>query len=91
MMPYVLPFLIALGSVAVFSLFAFLAALYREHSSSRLLMWVGLLAILGGCYLFGVNVFRLPLVWIVVDSIFFAVLFGLSAGYFIRRSRRPQK
>ena len=91
MMAYVLPFLIALGSVAVFSLFAFLATLYREHRSSRLLMWVGLLAILGGCWLFGVNVFRLPLVWIVVDSIFFAVLFGLSAGYFIRRSRRPKK
>ncbi|MEA3311725.1 MAG: hypothetical protein U9Q76_05860 [candidate division WOR-3 bacterium] len=91
MMAYVLPFLIALGSVAVFSLFAFLATLYREHRSSRLLMWVGLLFFLGGCYLFGVNVFRLPLVWIVVASLFFAVLFGLSAAYFIRRGRRPKK
>ncbi len=91
MMVFILPFLIALGSVAIFSLFSFLAALYREHSWSRLLMWVGLLFFLGGCYLFGVNVFRLPLVWIVVASLFFAVLFGLSAGYFIRRSRRPQK
>jgi len=91
MMAYVLPFLIALGSVAMFSLFAFLAALYREYRWSRLLMWVGLLFFLGGCWLFGVNVFRLPLAWIVVVSLFFAVLFGLSAGYFIRRSRRPQK
>jgi len=91
MMAYVLPFLIALGTVATFSLFAWLADRFRAYTWSRIFMWVGLLFFLGGCYLFGVNVFRLPLVWIVVASLFFAVLFGLSAGYFIRRSRRETK
>jgi drug/metabolite transporter (DMT)-like permease len=91
MMAYVLPFLIAFGSVAVFSLFAFLATLYREHRSSRLLMWVGLLAILGGCWLFGMNVISLSKLWIIITSLFFAVLFGLSAGYFIRRSRKAKR
>ncbi|MBA7609136.1 hypothetical protein ES703_16323 [subsurface metagenome] len=91
MMVFVFPFLIALGSVAVFSLFAFLATLYREYRSSRLLMWVGLLVFLGGCYLFGVNVIRLPQLWIIIASLFFAVFFGISAGYFIRRSRRAHR
>lgn len=90
-MIYILPFLIALGSVAIFSLFAWLATRYREYRSSRLLMWVGLLFILGGCWLFGVNVIRLPQVWMIVASVFFLLLFLLSAAYFIRRSRKAQK
>jgi hypothetical protein len=91
MMVYMLPFLIALGSVAIFSFFAWLAARYREYRSSRLLIWVGILFILGGCWLFGVNVIRLPQVWIIVASLFFLLLFLLSAGYFIRRSRKAQR
>ena len=90
-MIYILPFLIALGSVIIFSLFAWLTARYREYRFSRLLMWVGLLFILGGCWLFGVNVIRLPRVWIIVASVFFLLLFLLSAAYFIRRSRKAQK
>ena len=90
-MAYILPFLIALGTVAIFSLFAWLATRYREYRFSRLLMWVGLLFILGGCWLFGVNVIRLPQVWMIVASVFFLLLFLLSAAYFIRRSRKAQR
>jgi len=90
MMIILVPFLIALGSVAVFSLFAWLATVYRQHVWSRLLMWVGLFFIIGGCWLFGINVICLPFVWIVISALFFAVLFGISAGYFARKGRQSK-
>jgi len=84
----IIPFLIAVGSVGVFSLFASIATRYRKESWSRLVMWVGILSFLGGCYLFGVTVIRLPVAWMVAAIVLFAVLFALSTGYFIARSRR---
>lgn len=86
----ILPFVVALASVGVFSLFAYLATVYRERSSSRLLMWAGIILFLGGCYLFGVLVTGLCDFLLIAAVIFFAVLFSLSAAYFIRRRRKTR-
>ncbi len=83
-------FAIALGAVLLFSAFAWLATAYRERSWSRLLIWVGVLFFLGGCYLFGVNVTGLPLGWMIAAIAFFTISFGISAGYFISKGRRIQ-
>ena len=80
-------FAIALGAVLLFSLFAWLATAHRKKSWSRLLMWVGILFFLGGCYLFGVNVIGLPLGWMIAAIAFFTISFGISASYFVSKGR----
>lgn len=85
------PFIIALGAVGVFSVFAGIATYYRKHGWSRIVMWAGILLLLGGCYLFGINVNEAmkQKFWVGVSAIFFfAVIFGLSAAYFVRQSRK---
>jgi len=86
-----LPFLIAIGAVALFAVFAWLATRYRDQKGSRLYMWPGIILFLGGCYLFGVTVSRLSLGWIIGAAGFFTVLFGLTAAYFVRKSRDKSK
>jgi hypothetical protein len=77
--------------VGIFSLFGGIATYFRKYGWSRLLMWAGILSILGGCYLFGINVhlaMKLEF-WVGVAAIFFfAVIFGLSAAYFVRQGRK---
>ncbi|MBN2378207.1 hypothetical protein JXM67_00175 [candidate division WOR-3 bacterium] len=87
MLQILLPFLIALGTVAVFSFFAWLATRYRDRKGSRLLMWAGIIPFPGGCYLFGITVSNLSLGWIIAATGFFTVLFGLTAAYFVRKRR----
>jgi len=86
-LPILLPFLIAVGATALFSVFAWLATRYRAQKNSRLFMWPGIILFLGGCYLFGVTVSRLSLGWIVGATGFFTVLFGLTAAFFVRKGR----
>lgn len=86
--PIVRQFFLALGAVAVFSFFAWLSQHYRKKKFSRILMWAGIGFFLAGCYLFGINVIYLPLVWMMVTIAFFAVLFSLAAGFFLRRGRK---
>lgn len=84
---YTKPFLIALGAVAAFSLFAWMADRFHAYSWSRVFMWLGGLFLLAGCYLFGTSVFNLPLGWMLASIALFTVGFGLTAGYFLRRRR----
>lgn len=83
-----IPFAVALGSVLLFSAFAWFATTYRGKTWSRLLMWLGILFFLGGCYLFGINVVRLPPGWMIAAIGFFAISFGISAAYFVGKGRR---
>jgi hypothetical protein len=86
------PFIIAILSTAFFSIFAWLATRYRRHSWSRLLMWVGLLGILAGCFFFGkvIILYRFATWWWAIAAVFFAAIFGLSAAYFLRKSRQTK-
>lgn len=86
----IIPFLVALGAVILFGAFAFLAQHYHRFAWSRLFMWVGILVFLAGCWLFGSTVYRLPLGWMTGAVAFFVVLFGVVAGYFLRRRRRQE-
>lgn len=82
------PFLVAVASVTVFSFFAWLATHFRKRAWSRLLMWAGLAGFLAGCYFFGVTVYALKPGWMIAEIAFFTVSFGLSAAYFISKGRR---
>ncbi|GEM_PF-1861553 len=85
------PLLIAIGSIAAFSIFAWLSSRYREKPYSRLIMWLGILLFLGGCWLFGISIFpviQISRYWGIGIIAFFAVLFMFTAGYFVRKQRK---